>query len=51
LCCFPADQKSGDLLELALREGHSFEIIAKPVHPIELLDWAALQVAFVETKR
>jgi DNA-binding NtrC family response regulator len=29
------------LLESAIRRGHSFDILAKPVHPDELLTWAA----------
>jgi CheY-like chemotaxis protein len=30
-----------DLLEASVKEGHTFEILAKPIHPATLLDWAA----------
>jgi DNA-binding response OmpR family regulator len=31
--------QTGDLIEAARRQGHDFEVLAKPVHPIRLLAW------------
>lgn len=41
LTLFSGQAETADLLERAIKEGHTFEIIAKPVHPTELLNWAA----------
>jgi DNA-binding NtrC family response regulator len=43
LILFSGDIETGDLLESALKGGYAFDILAKPVHPTELLDWAAAQ--------
>jgi CheY-like chemotaxis protein len=31
-----------DLLEASVKEGYAFEILAKPIHPKTLLNWASL---------
>ena len=37
-CCCSADRlPASELLEKARAEGHEFEILAKPVHPSDLL--------------
>jgi CheY-like chemotaxis protein len=41
LILFSGHIETGDLLESALKGGHAFDILAKPVHPTELLNWAA----------
>lgn len=41
LSLFSGETATGDLLDTALREGHSFNVLAKPVHPTELLGLAA----------
>ncbi|MGA2046397.1 MAG: response regulator [Terracidiphilus sp.] len=38
---FSGQAATSDLLVSANRAGHKFELIAKPVHPKELLAWAA----------
>jgi DNA-binding NtrC family response regulator len=43
LILFSGHMETGDLLESAVKGGHAFDILAKPVHPTELLDWAAAQ--------
>jgi DNA-binding NtrC family response regulator len=35
---FSGQAKTGDLLESARREGHDFQVLAKPIHPRDLLD-------------
>lgn len=34
---FSGQQATGDLLEKARAQGHQFEVLAKPLHPIDLL--------------
>jgi CheY-like chemotaxis protein len=34
---FSGQAKTGDLLEAARRQGHHFEVLAKPIHPRDLL--------------
>jgi DNA-binding NtrC family response regulator len=41
LSLFSGETATGDLLDNALREGHSFSVLAKPVHPTELLGLAS----------
>jgi DNA-binding NtrC family response regulator len=41
LSLFSGQTSTGDLLDAALREGHSFSVLAKPVHPTELLGLAS----------
>jgi hypothetical protein len=38
---FSGQTATADLLEFAKAQGHHFEILAKPVHPELLLNWAA----------
>jgi len=38
---FSGDNRVSELLESAAREGHDFEVRAKPVPPAEFLNWAA----------
>ena len=37
---FSGQAATADLLELATKSGHTFEVLAKPVHPSELLEMA-----------
>jgi CheY-like chemotaxis protein len=37
---FSGQAATADLLELAIKSGHRFEVLAKPVHPSELLEIA-----------
>jgi len=37
LSLFSGQAATGDLLDTATRNGHSFDVVAKPVHPSELL--------------
>jgi len=37
---FSGQAATTDLLELAMKRGHTFDVLAKPVHPTELLDMA-----------
>ena len=41
LLLFSGDTVTGHLLETALQEGNSFKVLAKPVHPTELLGLAS----------
>ena len=34
---FSGQMETEDLLEAALRQGHHFEVLAKPIHPTDLL--------------
>jgi DNA-binding response OmpR family regulator len=38
LCLFSGETRTGELLDEAEREGHQFEVIAKPVHPNVFLE-------------
>ena len=38
---FSGQAATGDMLEEASSHGHTFELLAKPVHPLELLDKVA----------
>ncbi len=40
LSLFSGQAATSDLLELAIKRGNSFDILAKPVHPSELLEMA-----------
>ena len=40
LSLFSGQAATGDLLETAMRNGHRFDVVAKPVHPSELLGMA-----------
>lgn len=40
LSLFSGQAATGDLLETAMRNGHRFDVAAKPVHPSELLGMA-----------
>jgi DNA-binding NtrC family response regulator len=42
---FSGQAVTGQLLERAQQEGHSFEIVAKPVHPTELLGIASSKLS------
>jgi CheY-like chemotaxis protein len=42
---FSGYASTGDLLEKARLDGHSFEVLAKPVHPTELLSLIARKLA------
>jgi DNA-binding response OmpR family regulator len=48
---FSAMGVSFDLVEQARREGHDFEILAKPIHPIELLSRVAATLSENEPSR
>jgi CheY-like chemotaxis protein len=37
---FSGQAATADLLELATKSGHTFDVLAKPVHPSELLEMA-----------
>ncbi|MGA2252746.1 response regulator [Terracidiphilus sp.] len=37
---FSGQAATADLLELAIQSGHTFDVLAKPVHPTELLEMA-----------
>jgi CheY-like chemotaxis protein len=37
---FSGQAATSDLLDLALKNGHTFDVLAKPVHPSELLEMA-----------
>ena len=37
---FSGAMDTGDILAAALANGHTFDLLAKPVHPLELLRWA-----------
>lgn len=41
LTLFSGHTSTAELLEFAESQGHHFDIVAKPIHPEELLDWAA----------
>lgn len=41
LILFSGRTESGSMVEAAAPLGFGFEILAKPVHPTELLDWAS----------
>jgi DNA-binding NtrC family response regulator len=43
LLLFSGQFQTADLLQAAAEEGHSFEILVKPVHPTKFLTWAAAQ--------
>lgn len=47
---FSGNAFTEELLETARQDGHNFEILAKPVHPIELLDRLNAQVWTEERK-
>ncbi|WP_334270526.1 response regulator [Edaphobacter sp. HDX4] len=51
LMLFSGQTETAELLEMALREGHTFEILAKPVHPTELLNWAAMNAQIDKQNR
>jgi DNA-binding NtrC family response regulator len=40
LSLFSGQAATGDLLETAMRNGHRFDVVVKPVHPSELLGMA-----------
>jgi DNA-binding NtrC family response regulator len=48
---FSGQIETAELLERAIREGHTFEILAKPVHPTEFLNWAATDARVDEQNR
>jgi DNA-binding NtrC family response regulator len=41
LVLFSGRPESAEIVEQAAKDGHSFEILPKPVHPSFLLDWAS----------
>ncbi|HZQ43145.1 MAG TPA: response regulator [Acidobacteriaceae bacterium] len=43
LVLFSGNSDTEELLQMALRRGHTFDLFAKPIHPTELLTWAAGQ--------
>ena len=49
LTLFSGHGATADLLEPALHQGYRFEVRSKPVHPSELLGWAAQYRAAGET--
>lgn len=43
LLLFSGETATQELVDASTAQGHSFDIMAKPVHPERLLDWAAKQ--------
>lgn len=43
LVLFSGNADTEELLQMAVRRGHTFDLFAKPVHPTELLTWATGQ--------
>jgi DNA-binding response OmpR family regulator len=45
LSLFSGQPSAAEILEMANAEGHFFDILAKPVHPVELLNLAATMLS------
>jgi CheY-like chemotaxis protein len=41
LLIFSGHPQTAELLDFAEGQGHHFEVVAKPIHPEQLLDWVA----------
>lgn len=41
LVLFSGNTDTEELLQMAAHQGHTFDLFAKPIHPTELLTWAA----------
>jgi DNA-binding NtrC family response regulator len=41
LILFSGEMTTTDVLDAARKDGHIFDVVAKPVHPLEFIRWAA----------